>query len=41
MSGYTILEADSIEAALEITKACPFLNIGGSLEVSELIPMQV
>lgn len=39
MSGYTIIEADSIEAALEIAKACPFLDIGGSLEVSELAKM--
>ena len=40
MSGYTIIEADSMEAALEIAKACPFLEIGGSLEVSELMQMQ-
>jgi hypothetical protein len=39
MSGYTIIEADSMEAALSIAKACPFLDIGGSLEVSELIEM--
>lgn len=39
MSGYTIIEADSMEAALKIAKACPFLEIGGSLEVSELAKM--
>ena len=39
MSGYTVIEADSMEAALEIAKACPFLDIGGSLEVSELMQM--
>ena len=39
MSGYTIIEANSIDTALEIAKACPFLDIGGSLEVSELIEM--
>ena len=39
MSGYSIVEADSMEAALEIAKACPFLEIGGSLEVSELMQM--
>ncbi|MBT8433043.1 MAG: YciI family protein [Gammaproteobacteria bacterium] len=39
MSGYTIIEADSMEAALTIAKACPFLEIGGSLEVSELAEM--
>lgn len=41
MSGYTIIESDSIEAALEIAKACPFLDIGGSLEVSELMQMSM
>jgi len=39
MSGYTIIEAESIEEALEMAKACPFLDIGGSLEVSELMQM--
>ncbi|MFT5098893.1 MAG: hypothetical protein ACI9HY_001007 [Planctomycetaceae bacterium] len=39
MSGYTIIEADSMESALGHAKACPFLDIGGSLEVSELIQM--
>lgn len=39
MSGYTIVEADSMEAALSMAKACPFLDIGGSLEVSELMEM--
>lgn len=41
MSGYTIIETSSMEAALEMAKACPFLEIGGSLEVSELIQMPV
>jgi hypothetical protein len=39
MSGFTIIEADSEEAALTIAKACPFLEVGGSLEVSELMQM--
>jgi len=39
MSGYTIVAADSIEAAISIAKECPFLEIGGSLEVSELLQM--
>lgn len=39
MSGYTLVETDSIEDALVMAKACPFLDIGGSLEVSELIQM--
>jgi len=39
MSGYTIVEADSMESALIIAKACPFLEVGGSLEVSEMVKM--
>ena len=41
MSGYTIIEADSIEHARNLAKACPFLDLGGSLEVSELMQMTV
>lgn len=40
MSGYTIVEADSMAAALAIAGSCPFLDIGGSLEVSELVRME-
>lgn len=39
MSGYTIIEVDSMAAALMIAKECPFLEVGGSLEVSELMKM--
>lgn len=39
MSGYTIVEADSMEAALDMAKSCPFLDINGTLEVSELAQM--
>ncbi|MDH3694533.1 MAG: YciI family protein [Gammaproteobacteria bacterium] len=39
MSGFTIVEADSMEAAQSMAKTCPFLDIGGSLEVSELVEM--
>jgi len=39
MSGFTIIEAGSMDAALSMARACPFLDIGGSLEVSELMKM--
>ncbi len=39
MSGYTIVEADSMDAALAMANACPFLEVGGTLEVSELMKM--
>ncbi len=41
MSGYTIIEMASMEAALAAAKSCPFLEIGGTLEVSELIQMSL
>jgi len=39
MSGYTIVEAGSIDDAITIAKDCPFLDVGGTLEVSELMQM--
>ena len=39
MSGFSIIEATSIEEALKHAKTCPFLDIGGTLEVSELVKM--
>lgn len=39
MSGFSILEADSIDAAVKMATGCPFLEVGGTLEVSELAPM--
>lgn len=39
MSGFSIIKADSMQAALAIAKNCPFLEIGGSLEVSEMMQM--
>jgi hypothetical protein len=37
MSGFTVVEAESMDDALAMAKSCPFLDIGGSLEVSELL----
>ena len=39
MSGFTMIEVESMEEALEAAKSCPFLEIGGSLEVSEVMQM--
>ena len=39
MSGYSIFKADSMDAALEMAKACPFLETGGTLEVAEVMEM--
>ncbi|MDX2504189.1 MAG: YciI family protein [Gammaproteobacteria bacterium] len=39
MSGFTVIEVGSMDEALKAAKACPFLEIGGILEVSELMRM--
>jgi hypothetical protein len=39
MTGQTIIQAGSIEQAIEYTKSCPFLAVNGSLEVAELVQM--
>ena len=39
MSGYTIVEAESIDKAVDMARTCPFLEIGGRLEVSERVDM--
>ena len=39
MSGFTVIEAESMDAALNAARNCPFLEIGGILEVSELMKM--
>jgi hypothetical protein len=39
MSGLSILRMPSMEVALEAAQACPFLEINGTLEVSEMIEM--
>jgi hypothetical protein len=39
MSGFTVVRVESMEEALSLAKSCPFLDIGGSLEVSELVEM--
>ena len=38
LSGFSIVEADSMEAALEVAKSCPFLDFG-KLQVSQIMNM--
>ncbi len=40
MSGFSIVKADSMDAALEMAKECPLLEIGGTLEVAEVMEMK-
>lgn len=39
MSGFTVIKVASMEEAMKIAQACPFLKMGGSLEVGELMVM--
>ena len=38
LTGYSIVKADSMEAALEMAKECPFLDMG-TIEVAEVKEM--
>ena len=39
IGGYSIIKADSYEAAVEIAKGCPILTLGGKVEVREISKM--
>jgi hypothetical protein len=39
LTGYSIVEADDLDAASEIAAGCPVLTAGGSVDVYEAIPM--
>ena len=36
LSGYTVVQAASLEAAIGLAQDCPFLDVNGTLEVAEL-----
>ncbi len=40
LNGFSIVKADSMDAALEMAKGCPFLGIGGTIEVAEVMEMK-
>jgi len=39
MSGFSVVKADTLDAALEMAKSCPYVDAGGTLRVAELIEM--
>ncbi len=39
LTGYSVIKADSMDAALEMGKKCPFLDIG-TLEVAQIMEMK-
>jgi len=39
IGGYTLIKAESIEEAVEMSKGCPILWVGGNVEVREIDQM--
>ena len=39
VSGFSVLRADDMDAAIEMTKACPFIEMG-TIEVAQMMEMQ-
>ena len=39
LTGFSIVAAESLDAAVELAKSCPVLGIGGSVDVYEAIAM--
>jgi hypothetical protein len=39
IGGYSVIKADSIDEAVEIAKGCPILNVGGNVEVRDIMLM--
>jgi hypothetical protein len=39
LTGYSIIEADSMERAMKLAEGCPIFAAGGSIEVAELMAM--
>ena len=39
ISGYAIIEAEDLAGALTMAKGDPFMNLGGSIQVAEMVQM--
>jgi len=39
LTGYSLVEADTLAAAADLAKGCPVLTAGGTVEVYEAIPI--
>ena len=39
IGGYTAIRASSLDEAAELSKGCPILAVGGSVEVREIVKM--
>lgn len=41
LSGYSVVTAETMDAALEMAKSCPVLETGGTIEVAEMMQMKM
>ena len=41
LSGYSVVTAESMDAALDMAKSCPVLETGGTIEVAEMMQMKM
>jgi hypothetical protein len=41
LSGITIIQADSIDAAIAMAQQCPHVHIGGTIEVAQAMQMEM
>lgn len=41
ISGITILQADDMDAAIEMARLCPHLGVGGTIEVAPVMDMKM
>jgi len=40
MTGFSVVKADNLDAAIELAKSCPYVELGGTLRVAELKEMK-
>ncbi len=40
LSGYMIVKADDMDAAIEIAKTDPYIDMGGTVEVAQIMEME-
>ncbi len=41
LSGYSVVTADSMDAAIEMAQGCPHLDFGGTIEVAPVMDMEM
>ena len=40
IGGYTIVKTNSLDEAVEVAKGCPILNVGGTVEVRQIVAVE-